>query len=632
MIKRLCDFLGGLPMTIVSGVFLLMDLAPHVSEEFTGRVWGELPLPFDPSWVTVVICGAPLLYLAVWRIVHNRGISKISSALLICIAMFAALAIGETFAAGEVVFIMALGALLEDATTGRAKKGLRQIAALAPTEARLVRDGVECMVPVAEVRPGDVVRVLPGERIPVDGAVVSGETSVDQSVMTGESLPVDKALGDEVFCGTVNRFGAVEVEVTRVGEDSSLETLVRMVEEAEGRQAPIQRIADRVASWLVPAVLLLAAATYVATGDRVVAVTLLVVFCPCALVLATPTAVMAAVAQATRRGVVVKSGEKLERMGRVDTVAFDKTGTLTKGELDVSDAVPLADRLSADGLLALAASVESRSEHPLGRAIVASARGRGLDVAETGSFSMEAGRGVRASVEGRELVCGSERHLREAGCRVGADAEAVLSRMRGEGKACVLLGEAGGACLGVIALSDVVRPEAAGAVARLRSMGVRTVLLTGDNRATAEAVASRVGIDEIRAGLLPDEKVSCVEALMAEGRVVCMVGDGVNDAPALKIADVGVAMGAMGSDIAVEAADVALMGDEVERVPYLKRLSNATIATIRASIALSMCINAVAVALSLAGLLTPVTGALWHNIGSCLVVIIAAALYDRKFE
>ena len=401
-LKKINDYLAGLPMTIVAGVFLLLDLVPHLMEEF-----GETPvhlrfLPFDPSWVTIIISGIPLLYLAIWRIIYNRGIAKISSALLICIAMFAALAIGELFAAREVAFIMALGALLEDATTNRAKKGLKKLISLAPTRGRRIRDGKEEMIPAEEIRKGDVLRILAGETIPVDGKILTGETSVDQSIMTGESLPVDKAVGDEVFCGTINRFGAIDMTATKVGEDSSLQKLIRMVEDAENKQAPMQRIADRVASWLVPVALLIAILAYVFTGNIVTGVTVLVVFCPCALVLATPTAIMAAIGQATKHGVIIKSGESLEKMGKVDTIAFDKTGTLTYGRLEVSDIMSFDPSLTESELLTLTASAEAKSEHPLGKAIVARAKGQGLPLKESEDFKMAAGKGIAAKVSGTE--------------------------------------------------------------------------------------------------------------------------------------------------------------------------------------------------------------------------------------
>ena len=620
--KKLMDVLSGWQMTIVGGVFLVLSF---VLSQY------NVNLPFDPAWITVVISGLPLLYLAVWRIIHNPGVSKISSALLITIAMIAAIAIGDLFAAGEVAFIMALGAILEDMTTNRAKKGLKKLIGLAPTQGRRIAEGREETIPAEEIRQGDVLRILPGEAVPVDGVIISGETSVDQSIMTGESLPVDKSVGDEVFGGTINRFGVIDIRATKVGEDGSLQRLIRMVREAEDKKAPMARIADKWASWLVPVAVLIAVVAGIVTRDITRAVTVLVVFCPCALVLATPTAIMAAIGQATKHGVIIKSGEALEKMGKVDTIAFDKTGTLTYGKLEVCDVIPLIPDVDEGALLALAASAEAKSEHPLGKAIVAHARRDGLVLTESDAFRMSAGRGVSAEVSGQKLLCGNEVFLQEGGVAIDRDTGLRLEALRRQGKAAVLVAQSG-RCIGVIALSDVLRPDAARMVQRLSGMNTGAVLLTGDNRRTAEYFAAQVGITEVRAELLPEQKVEHIRALQAENRTVCMIGDGVNDAPALKAASVGVAMGSMGSDIAVEAADIALMSDDISRIPYLKRLSNATVRTIQISIALSMCINFAAVVLSVLGILNPTTGALVHNAGSCFVVLIAALLYDRKFD
>ncbi len=620
MLKKINDLLAGGPMTAVSGVCLALSLC---------ALWMNLDLPVDPAWVSVVISGLPLLYLAVWRIIYNPGIRKISSALLITIAMFAALAIGDLFAAGEVAFIMAVGAILEDMTTKRARKGLRQLISLAPVQGRRIRDGREEMIRAEEIRPGDILRVLPGETIPADGRVASGETSVDQSVMTGESLPVDKGVGDEVFCGTLNCFGAIDLEVVREGEDSSLRQMIRLVQEAENRQAPMQRIADRCASWLVPAALLIALGAYIAAGNIVTAVTVLVVFCPCALVLATPTAIMAAIGQAAKHGVIIKSGEALENMGKVDVIAFDKTGTLTCGRLAVSDIRPLGSSISEEKLLELAASAELKSEHPLAKAIISFAEEREMILTEPEVFRMMAGRGVYAELSGKKVLCGSERFLEEQGVAADRETRNFLERLRVQGKASLLVAEEG-RCIGIIALSDVLRPEAEEMIRQLHDMRVRTVLLTGDNRKTAAYFAEQAGITEARAELLPEEKVKSIRELQREHHV-CMIGDGVNDAPALKTADVSAAMGSMGSDIAVDAADIALMGDDLSRIPYLKRLSDATVKTIKASIGMSMTINFAAIILSVLGMLNPTTGALVHNAGSCFVVLFAALLYDRKF-
>lgn len=631
MLKKLNDLLAGFPMTIVSGVFLLLDLVPHLMAESGGTPVQLSFLPFDPAWVTIIISGIPLLYLAIWRIIHNPGISKISSALLICIAMFAAIAIGDLFAAGEVVFIMAIGALLEEATTNRAKKGLKNLISLAPTKGRRLTDRKEEIIPAEEIGQGDILRVLPGETIPVDGTIISGETSVDQSIMTGESLPIEKGVGEEVFCGTINCFGSIDISATKIGENSSLHRLIRMVEDAENKQAPMQRITDRVASWLVPVALLIAILAYAFTGNIVTGVTVLVVFCPCALVLATPTAIMAAIGQATRHGVIIKSGEALEKMGKVDTIAFDKTGTLTYGRLDVSDIISFDEIISETDLLSLAASAEAKSEHPLGKAIVAYAKAKKVPMLEANAFRMTAGRGILAEVDNHSLLCGNEKFLSENKVSIDNKVQYALTRLRAQGKASILVAE-GLKCIGVIALSDVLRPEAKDMVSRLSDMHTRTVLLTGDHQKTAAYFAQQVSISEVRAELLPEEKVHNIEKLQAENHKVCMIGDGINDAPALKIADVSVAMGSMGSDIAVDAAEVALMSDDLSKILYLKRLSNATVRTIKSSITLSMCINFAAVVLSLMEVLTPTTGALVHNAGSCFVVLIAALLYDRKFE
>ena len=620
MIKKINDFLAGWPMTIIGGVFLLASfILPRV-----GFQPGEYL-----AWVCVVICGIPLLYLAIYRIIFNKGVSKISSALLISLAMIAAILIGDLFAAGEVAFIMEIGALLEDMTTARARKGLKNLIALSPVEGRVIRDGKELSIPVEEIQKGDILRVLPGETIPVDGTIIHGETSIDQSVMTGESLPVDKTAGDAVFSGTINRYGSIDFEATKVGEDSSLQRLIRMVEDADKNQAPTQRIADKWASWLVPVALLIAVIAYIITGDIVRGVTVMVVFCPCALVLATPTAIMAAIGQATKQGVIIKSGEALEKMGKVDTIAFDKTGTLTYGKLEVAEIIPTG-KLEANELLILTAAAESRSEHPLAKAITEKAKTEGVELPDVSAFKMFTGKGLCASIEDIPYTFGNEAFMKESGIDVDENASQILDRLRTEGKASVIAAEPN-KIIGIIALSDVLRPEAAEIVDRLTKMNTKSVLLTGDNKKAAEYFAARVGINEIRADLLPEQKVENINKLKECGKV-CMIGDGVNDAPALKTADVGVAMGAMGSDIAVEAADVALMTDDIQKLPYLKWLSNTTVKTIRGAIILSMCINFVAITLSVLGVLTPTTGALVHNAGSCFVVLLAALLYDRKYK
>lgn len=623
--KRFVDFLGGLPMTIVAGVFLAISL---------GGILLRVDLAVDPAWVTVVISGIPMLYLALTRLFFQRWIS---SALLISIAMAASLWIGEIFAAGEVAFIMAIGAILEDKTILRAKQGLSALIALSPTQARKIcEDGREEYLAIEAVRVGDRLRVLAGEKIPVDGIIRSGETAIDQSIITGESLPVDKAEGDEVFCGTVNAYGVIEIEAGKVGEDSSLQKLIRLVQEAEEKKAPMQRLADKWAVWLVPIALLIAIATFFVNrfmGNELLVslnrcVTVLVVFCPCALALATPVSIVAAIGQATKHGVIIKSGEALENMGRIETIAFDKTGTLSYGRLTVSDVISFDHRKEKE-LLQLLASAERKSEHPLGKAIVRHAVERELELFECDRFVLKAGRGIEATVDGKSLLAGNERFFEENDVALSDEMKLAVQALSGDGKAIVLLA-VDGSCIGLVALLDAMRENAGATVEMLSSIGTEAVLLTGDNERAARYLADRLGIKRVFSELLPQQKVEKIAVLQQNGRV-CMVGDGVNDAPALKLADVGVAMGTIGSDIAIETADIALMGDDISKILYLKKLSDATLRTIQFNLSLSMVINFVAVAMSTMGLLNPVTGALVHNAGSVFVVLNAALLYDRKF-
>ena len=616
--KRLFEAFSCLAATVAGGVFLAASLILML----TGT-----RVSVDPAWVTVIICGFPLVYLAITRLISAGWVS---SALLISIAMIASIAIGELFAAGEVAFIMAIGAILEDKTVERAKKGIKGLISLTPETGRRLVNGNQEIVNTEQIQRDDVLRVLPGETIPVDGEIIAGNTSIDQSIITGESLPVDKVIGDEVFCGTFNRFGSIDMRATKVGEDSSLQKLIRLVQEAENNKAPMQRIVDKWATWLVPIALGIAVVTYLISWDIVRAVTILVVFCPCALALATPTSIMAAIGQATKHGVIIKSGEALENMGKADVIAFDKTGTLTYGNLSVSDIVPLNPELSKEELLQLTASAESRSEHPLGKAVVAYAKNKGIATEDVESFNMIPGKGISAELNNRTYLFGNSAFLSENGVSIGAQEQKKLEQIRKQGKATILVSD-GKSVIGIVALSDTLRPIAKEIIQELHDAGTDAVLLTGDHAQTAEYFAQQVGINCVHSELLPAQKVEQIRVLQNAGRIVCMIGDGVNDAPALKTANVGVAMASMGSDIAIEAADIALIGDDIEKIPYLKRLSNATIRLIKFNITLSMAINFVAIVLSVMGILGPISGALVHNAGSVLVVLNAALLYDRKY-
>ena len=584
-------------------------------------IFDLLPLPFDAAWVAILLCGIPIVLEALIGLITAFDIK---ADVLVSLALIAAVLIGEDFAAGEVAFIMQLGALLEDVTVARARAGIEKLVHLTPQTARLLLPDGENIVPAGQVRVGDRLRVLPGESIPVDGVITSGQTSINQAVMTGESLPVDKTVGDEVSSGTVNQYGAFEMRATKVGEDSSIQRMIRLVQSADAGKARIVGQADRWATWIVVVALTAAALTWLITGEIIRAVTILVVFCPCALVLATPTAIMAAIGNATRHGFLVREGDALERLAAVRRIAFDKTGTLTYGTPRVVAVASTLAGLDRAGLYALAAGAEQLSEHPLGKAVVAGYREENSgEIAPAESFEMLPGRGVSAVVDGRRVLAGNPQLLADHGVAVSPDAE--RQRLLEEGATMIYVA-VDGVFAGYLALSDTLRAESAATIAALEAAGVRPVLLTGDHESAAGAIAARLGIREVRAGCLPEDKLEEIGRWQRDGVHVCMIGDGVNDAPALKKADVGIAMGGVGSDIAVEAADIALVDDEVKELPHLMALSRRMMTTIRMNLTFSMGLNFLSIVLAMAGTLNPVVGALVHNAGSVAVILNSALL------
>ncbi|HIW73184.1 MAG TPA: cation-translocating P-type ATPase [Firmicutes bacterium] len=626
-VERLLEW-GGIRRQIVCLVLAGLSLIVSLLD------WS--PLPFDAAWAAILLCGVPILLEALVGLITAFDIK---ADVLVSIALIASVVIGEDFAAGEVAFIMQLGALLEDVTVARARAGIEKLVRLTPQTARRLSGGTEEIVPAEQVRVGDRLRVLPGETIPVDGVILAGQTAVNQAVMTGESLPVDKGEGDEVSSGTVNQFGSFDMEATRVGEDSSIQRMIRLVQSADAGKARIVGIADRWATWIVVIALSAAALTWLVTGQIIRAVTILVVFCPCALVLATPTAVMAAIGNATRHGFLVREGDALERLASVTRIAFDKTGTLTCGTPKVAAVASVLSAYPRETLFAYAAGAESRSEHPLGKAVVASFRdGRGEEPPAAEEFAMLPGRGVRARVAGREILAGSRALLEDQGVlSPGGDPAvgAVLSgaeayRKKGCTVVCLAVD---GKPAGYLALSDTLRPEAAAMIERVRGMGVSPVLLTGDNESAAGYIAGQLSITEVHADCRPEEKLAWIRRSQEEKRPVCMIGDGVNDAPALKTAHVGIAMGGVGSDIAVEAADIALVNDEVKEIPHLLYLSRRMMTTIQCNLTFSMALNFAAILLAMTGVLNPVVGALVHNAGSVLVILHSSLLLKwRKRE
>jgi Cd2+/Zn2+-exporting ATPase len=563
--------------------------------------------------VTIAIC-LPAPAQRAWRSVTRR---VLDINVLMVIAVIGAAALGDWPEAAAVVWLFGVAQELEWFSMARARQSIRSLMATAPAVATIRRDGREQCVPVAEVRVGDLVLVRPGERAPVDGTIVAGESAFDESAVTGESWPVEKGPGAGVFAGTINGTGAIEVAATRVAADSTIARIIHLVEHAQAERAPVQTFVDRFARRYTPAVVLLAVALAV-VGPLVAggvagwtaqagvwgyrALALLVVACPCALVISTPVAIVSAVTAAARAGVLIKGGAALERLATVRSVAFDKTGTLTHGQITVTDVLGL-DGTPPESVLSVAAALEARSEHPIGRAIVHRARVAGLDVAPGVSFRALPGFGAEATVAESPAVVGSHR-LFEDRQLCTPSLHAVIDDVERRGNTPILVSH-DGAALGVIGLSDVMRTEGRDAVMSLRDAGIdRVVLLTGDIQANAARALAGAGLDEAHAELLPAQKVEAIRALRDRYGAVAMVGDGINDAPALAAADVGIAMGAAGSDVALDTADVVLMSDDLSKLPFALRLGRRTLANIRQNVGTALVLKLAFVALAAAGLAT----------------------------
>ena len=596
-------------------------------------IFGVSPFPFDMAWIAIILCGIPILLEAVIGLVTAFDIK---ADVLVSLALVASVIIREDFAAGEVAFIMQLGALLEDLTVAKARAGIEKLVHLTPRTARRISaagneaSGAEEIIPAEQVQVGDMLRVLPGEAVPVDGVIVSGETSVNQAVMTGESLPVDKKPGDAVSSGTVNQFGAFEMRAEKVGEDSSIQRMIRLVQSADAGKAKIVGIADRWATWIVVIALTAAALTWLISGEIIRAVTILVVFCPCALVLATPAAIMAAIGNAAKHGFLVREGDALERLSTVKRITFDKTGTLTYGTPQVTAVESILPGLSTRELYAYAAGSELNSEHPLGKAVVRCYKEESNEaLLPSSEFRMLPGRGVQAVINGRTVLAGNPGLLRDN--HISLPNEVVnKSEMHLKEGCTVIYLAVDGICAGFIALADTLRKDASSTVDELKASGVTPVLLTGDHENAAVHIARQLHIDEVHASCLPEDKLSWIDASQKNHFPVCMIGDGINDAPALKKALVGIAMGKAGSDIAVDAADIALVNDDIKELPHLLKLSRRMMNTIRVNLTFSMTLNFIAIILAITGILNPVVGALVHNAGSVLVIVNSAFLLGWK--
>lgn len=620
MLKEKIDKLSTLPYVAVSGVFLILEFI---------LMLGKIKLVINPVFITILISGIPMFYYAIRNIIINK---KITVALLISIAIISSIFIGEYFAAGEIAFIMALGELLENFTIKRTNKGINRLLSILPKKACIVKDNNECYVELNEVRINDIIRIKEGETIPFDGTIIKGSTQIDESTINGESLPKDKFEGDIVYSGTINGLYVIDIKVEKLTKDSLLQKMIELVKEAEKNKAPVARIIDKWAAFFVPIALLLAILTYFITNDISRAVTILVVFCPCALALATPTSIAAAIGLGAKNGIIIKSGAALEQMGKINIAAFDKTKTLTYGTLGISNIILLDNTINKDDFLKYIASIEKLSNHPIGKAIYKYAIDRNINLYNNiENFESILGRGIKAKVNDNCILCGNIEFINENNINLDQNLKDEITKYLNEGK-IVIICAINNIIKGIIVLNDIIKPQASNVVNYLRNNNIDIAILTGDNIKTANYFAKILNIKNVYANLMPHNKVELIKKYQSANKVVLMIGDGINDAASLKMANVSISFADLGSDIALDASNIILLNDNLENIIYLKKLSNMTLKTIIFNIILSMVINFIAITLSIYGILTPVTGALWHNASSLFVVLNASMLYNKKIN
>jgi len=568
------------------------------------------------SWISVILCGLPIFKECSEELIKEFDIK---ADLLVSLAIIASLMIGEVFAAGEIATIMAIGGFLEEYTVSKTQGRIEELVKMTPQFATRIENGIEERIPVEKVQVGDMLKVLPGESIPTDGVIVKGKTSINQSTLTGESLPVDKKENDEVFSGTTNLYGSFTMKTTKISQESSFQKLIKLVESSEPENSRIVRTADKWATMIVVIAFTLAVLTYLATFEISRSVTILVVFCPCALVLATPTAIMAAIGNLTQHGILVKDGESLEELAKVDELVFDKTGTLTKG-------TPEVVRIISDNpkeMMHLLASLESKSEHPLAKSIVKYCSSDNL--AEVTDFKMHIGKGISGIINSSKVIAGNKKLLKSENIDLKSDKEPQNGEIQ-------IFVAKDGEILGSIELADTVRKNSKRTITKLKGLRVKTTLLTGDNEKTAQHIAKQVKVRNVISNCLPEDKLEYIKREQTLKHRVAMIGDGINDAPSLKKANVGIAMGDIGSDISVEAADIALVNDNIEDIPHLIGIARKTIRIINMGIGFALTLNIIAMALAILGILNPIEGALIHNIGSVIVIIYSSTLVRYKLS
>lgn len=574
----------------------------------------------DLAWVAIILCGLPIIIEAITELIRAYDIK---ADLLVSIAIISSIIIGEIFAAGEIALIMAIGGFLEEYTVGKTETRIDELISKTPTTATLVKNNKETTIKAKDIQVGDILKVVPGEIIPSDGVIIEGETSIDQSILTGESLPVDKKVNDEVYSGTINKYGSF---LMKANSNNTIEKLTNLVKSANPENAKIVRAADKWATWIVVIALTAAIITYLITGEIIRSVTILVVFCPCALVLATPTAIMAAIGNLSKHGILVKEGEAIEELAKVNNIIFDKTGTLTYGTPEVLDVLPYTETQSKKELIQLISSVENKSEHPLAKAIV---KYNKYDLLEVSNFEMNIGRGVKGNIGEDTIIGGNKEYLKEEDITINKDFEEKINEYLSIGATPIYVVK-NREILGGIILSDKLRENSDQLISKLKGLNVTPTLLTGDNKNTGKYIAEEVGINNLRYNCLPEDKTEYIKELQLEDNKVAMIGDGINDAPSLKKANVGISMGNIGSDISIEASDISLINDNISDLPFLVKLSRKTFKTININIAFSLALNFAAMILAILGILDPIVGALVHNVGSVIVIIYSALLLNYK--
>ena len=601
---------------IISSICLFMSLIQSVDEL----------LHFNLSWVAIILCGLPIIKEAATCLYEEFDIK---ADVLVSLALIASVIIGEIFAAGEISVIMTIGALLEDLTVQKAQSGIENLVKLTPKQARIIRDNKEIMINADDIEIGDIVRVIAGETIPVDGVIIKGQGSIDESIMNGESLPVDKYVGDDVLSGTINQYSTFDIKATKTSQDSSLKRMIKLVKEADSKKAPIVSLTDRWATWIVVIALVSSIGTYLVTHQILRSVTILVVFCPCALVLATPTAIMAGIGNASKFGILIKGGDVVERLSKIKNIAFDKTGTLTYGKLSVVEYKSFCPEYDDETFLKILASVEAYSEHPLGKAITSYYKENNEELLDIQNFTVNPGKGITANLGEKSILVGNLKLIKDVDINLNKDIINISEEFTKKGCTVIYL-SIDNKLIGYVALSDILREEAKEVISYIKSQKINPIMLTGDNKNSAQNIANIVGIDDIHPSLLPEDKMNIIKNLEDSKSPTCMIGDGVNDALALKYSSVGISMGSIGSDIAIEASDIALASDDIKNIPYLLYLSKKTMKTIKLNVTFSLALNFLAIILAITGILNPVVGALVHNLGSVFVILNSAKLLKTR--